>query len=60
METDKLTQHMLDSLETPSRELTKWEDDFVESLREQFSSSRSRLSERQLEILERIYAEKTA
>lgn len=38
--------------------LTKWEEDFVQSLDEQRGNGR-RLSERQAEILERIYAEKT-
>jgi hypothetical protein len=38
--------------------LTKWEEDFVESIDEQLADGRS-LSERQAEILERIYAEKT-
>jgi hypothetical protein len=55
----KLIQHMLECLESPSRELTKWEEGFVESVREQFLE-RGSLSDRQTEILERIYAEKTA
>ena len=54
-----LVAHMLDALETPSKELTKWESDFVESVSGQFERCGS-LSERQAEILERIYAEKTA
>jgi hypothetical protein len=54
-----LIAHMLDSLKTPSRELTKWEEDFIESIDEQFTE-RSSLSEKQFEILERIYAEKTS
>lgn len=37
--------------------LTKWEEDFVESLRAQFEDH-GQLSERQEEILERIYEEK--
>jgi uncharacterized membrane-anchored protein len=55
----ELVAHMLDSLKTPSRELTKWEEDFIESVDEQFTE-RGSLSERQFEILERVYAEKTA
>lgn len=39
--------------------LTKWEEDFVESIADQFDS-RGTISDRQEEILERIYAEKTA
>lgn len=54
-----LIEHMLSALDTPSRELTEWEETFLESVREQFEQ-RWRLSERQAEILERIYAEKTA
>ena len=38
--------------------LTKWELSFVESVSEQFDR-RGSISERQEEILERIYAEKT-
>lgn len=51
-------QQWLDTLETPRHELTKWEEDFVDSVREQFQA-RGSLSERQIEILEKIYAEKT-
>jgi hypothetical protein len=50
---------MLDSLKTPSRELTKWEEDFIESVDEQFTEHGG-LSVKQLEILEQIYAEKTS
>lgn len=38
--------------------LTKWEEDFTESISEQLNE-RGSLSERQAEILERIYSEKT-
>ena len=55
----ELITHMLKSLEAPSRELTKWEEDFIASVTEQFEE-RGSLSERQAEVLERIYAEKTA
>ena len=41
-----------------SRKLTKWETDFIESVAEQFDR-RGTISDRQEEILERIYAEKT-
>ena len=51
-------EHMLRSLETPHKTLTKWEEDFLDSLNDQYQSRRS-LSDRQYEILERIYAEKT-
>lgn len=54
-----LIQHMLTELETPAKALTKWEMGFVESVGEQFDS-RGTLSEKQMEILERIYSERTA
>lgn len=38
--------------------LTSWESQFMESITEQWDKTR-RLSERQREILERIYTEKT-
>ena len=41
-----------------SEKLTKWEGDFVESIKDQFEDYGS-LSPRQEEILERIYAERT-
>ena len=56
MKNDAIEQ-MLEALETPNRELTKWEEDFIVSIRGQFKERKS-LSERQLEILERIYVEK--
>lgn len=54
----KQIQEMLDALQTPSKELTKWEENFLESLAEQFET-RGTLSDRQFEILDRIYTEKT-
>jgi len=39
-------------------DLTKWEEDFIENITNWLDSGRN-LSERQAEILERIYAEKT-
>lgn len=41
-----------------SKELTPWETQFIESIDDQWGRSRH-LSDKQLEILERIYAEKT-
>jgi hypothetical protein len=38
--------------------LTKWEKDFIESIAEQFDVTEE-ISDRQEEILERIYANKT-
>lgn len=48
----------LEAVEQDGVNLTTWEQDFVESLRTQRQSGR-RLSDKQAEILERIYAEKT-
>ena len=53
-----LIDHMLRALETPSKPLSSWEDGFISSISEQFTS-RGSLSDRQVEILERIYTEKT-
>jgi hypothetical protein len=50
---------MLNELETPYKNLTKWEEDFVASINEQFTKW-NKLSDRQFEILEKIYTEKTA
>lgn len=55
----EIIQHMLTALETPSQELTKWEENFLGSIAEQFEK-RGTLSDKQFEILDRIYAEKTA
>ena len=49
----------LETIETEAVDLTKWEEDFCQSIRERFDQGRFTLSERQAEILERIYAEKT-
>jgi len=54
-----LIKHMLTSLETPNEELTKWEENFIESVSEQFGK-KNNLSDRQIEILDKIYAEKTS
>lgn len=59
MEKKELIKHMLHELETPSRSLTDWENNFIESVSDQFSRWNN-LSDRQVEILERIYAEKTS
>ncbi len=48
----------IDELRQPRKPLTAWELSFVESLSEQLERARP-LSERQVEILERLYTEKT-
>ena len=47
----------LDAVAHQARNLTKWEEGFIESISDQWGRS-GFLSERQIEILERIYAEK--
>ena len=48
----------IDLVNTEGRGLTSWELGFMESITDQHARTGS-LSERQTEILERIYAEKT-
>jgi CO dehydrogenase/acetyl-CoA synthase beta subunit len=54
----QLVERMLESLERPVKELTKWELGFVESLTEQWTT-KEWISDRQMEILEKIYADRT-
>ena len=49
----------VETITTEGLNLTKWEEDFVMSIRERFEEGRWHLTEKQAEILERIYAEKT-
>ena len=53
--TPDLIQQMLSYCED-TLNLTNWEEDFIESIRDQFDE-RGSLSERQAEILEKIYSE---
>ena len=48
----------IDRVNTEGVNLSAWERSFMESITDQFERS-GRLSEKQAEILERIYAEKT-
>ncbi len=48
----------IECVNTEGRNLSAWEVNFMESITDQFERAGS-LSERQREILERIYAEKT-
>lgn len=52
-------QEWVEKIWDKGRGMSAWERDFVESVEEQLSDGR-RLSERQVEILERIYAERTS
>lgn len=56
--TPEMIKHMFRELESPNKELTKWEEDFISSITDQFERKNS-LSDKQFEILEKIYAEKT-
>lgn len=49
---------MLEAIEHQGVNLTVWEEGFVESLRTHFDAG-GVLSDRQLETLERVYAERT-
>lgn len=56
---DNLIAHMIAAVnEEAHKPLTDWERSFMESITDQWDRT-GRLSERQAEILERIYAEKT-
>lgn len=57
--TDEMIKHFLSSLEMPAKELTSWELSFLDSISNQYDE-RGSLSDKQFEVLERIYAEKTA
>ena len=53
-----LIQEMLIALQKPRKPLTKWEANFIESIADQFDRTGS-LSTRQLEVLDKIYGDKT-
>lgn len=57
--TKEMIEHFLKELENPVKDLTPWEMNFVISITDQFNR-KGTLSDKQFEILERIYAEKTA
>jgi len=48
----------IEQIQCHGRGLTKWEEDFLESIADQFKESGS-ISDRQEEILERVYSSKT-
>lgn len=56
---NEVIAHWIETVNEEGRNLTDWEVGFMESLTDQFERS-GRISDRQEEILERIYAEKTA
>lgn len=49
----------LETIDAEGVNLSKWEEDFVLSIRERFDEGRFNLSEKQAEILERIYTDRT-
>jgi hypothetical protein len=53
----KRIQAMIDELESPRKELSPWERQFVESVSDQFTR-RGFLSEKQEETLQKIHEEK--
>lgn len=53
-----IIENWIETVNTEGKKLSKWELDFMESITDQFAS-KNWLSDRQEEILERIYAEKT-
>jgi hypothetical protein len=57
--TREMIGHMLLELETPVKTLTKWEEGFVMSVSDQFDS-RGTLSDKQFEVLSKIYEDKSA
>lgn len=57
--TGEMIKHFFSSLEMPAKTLTEWELGFIESISAQYDE-RGNLSDKQFEILERIYTEKTA
>ena len=52
-----LVSHMLTELEAPARELSNWEEAFISSLTESINGEFD-LSDRQMEILKKIYTDK--
>lgn len=51
--------YFIEELQHPYKPLTKWEEGFLVSVNDYFIN-RGSLTDKQFEILERIYAEKTA
>ena len=54
---NKIIEQWLNDVNDAGEDLTAWESQFMESITEQFER-KGGLSERQIEILERIYTEK--
>lgn len=56
--TTEMIEHFYKELERPNKELSTWELSFLADTKDQFDR-RGWLSDKQFEILEGIYAEKT-
>ncbi len=57
--TREVIDHFFTSLEVPIKPLTLWEKNFLESIYNQYNE-KGTLTDKQFDILEKIYAEKTA
>lgn len=57
--TPESIDHFLKELQNPKERLTQWELDFLYSVTTQFER-KGTLSRKQFDVLERIYADKTA
>ena len=55
----EVIRHWIDEVNTHGVNLSDWETNFMESITDQFER-RNSLSDKQEEILERIYADKTS
>ena len=55
----EVIEHWINTINEEGRNLSKWELSFMESITDQFSRSNT-VSDKQEEILERIYADKTS
>ena len=55
---EKTLRHWIDTCRDMGRDLTEWEEEFLSNVDGQLSQNGG-LSPRQIEIIERIYAEKT-
>lgn len=56
---DPRYEQWLEEIELHGVNLTAWEEEFIENLADRFRRGWDTLTERQAEILERIYSERT-
>ena len=55
----KVIEHWINTVNEEGKNLSKWEEDFMESITEQFKE-KNWISDKQEDILERIYTDKTS